>query len=105
MPAQRLPPLPFPAAGRYATFRVGGAVRDRLLGREPGDHDFVVVGATPEAMLALGFRPVGRDFPVFLHPQRRIDPRHHYQTLLLRQNRPYYILVTIFDGIMNYMLS
>lgn len=73
MPAQRLPPLPFPAAGRYATFRVGGAVRDRLLGREPGDHDFVVVGATPEAMLALGFRPVGRDFPVFLHPQTQCE--------------------------------
>jgi tRNA nucleotidyltransferase (CCA-adding enzyme) len=50
------------------TYLVGGAVRDRLLGLEPGDRDFVVVGATPEAMLAAGFRPVGRDFPVFLHP-------------------------------------
>ncbi|WP_147653344.1 multifunctional CCA addition/repair protein [Vulcaniibacterium gelatinicum] len=50
------------------TYLVGGAVRDRLLGLPPGDRDFVVVGATPEAMLARGFRPVGRDFPVFLHP-------------------------------------
>jgi tRNA nucleotidyltransferase (CCA-adding enzyme) len=51
------------------TYLVGGAVRDRLLGRPHGDRDFVVVGATPEQMLAHGFKPVGRDFPVFLHPQ------------------------------------
>jgi len=50
------------------TYVVGGAVRDRLLGLPVQDRDHVVVGATPEAMLALGFRPVGRDFPVFLHP-------------------------------------
>src|SRR5947207_8612821 len=50
-------------------YRVGGSVRDELLGRAVADHDYVVVGATPEAMRALGFRPVGRDFPVFLHPQ------------------------------------
>ncbi|MGY0613100.1 multifunctional CCA addition/repair protein [Luteimonas sp. A501] len=50
------------------TFLVGGAVRDRLLGLAAGDRDFVVVGSTPEAMLEAGFRPVGRDFPVFLHP-------------------------------------
>ena len=50
------------------TFVVGGAVRDRLLGLPPGDRDWVVVGESPEAMLAAGFRPVGRDFPVFLHP-------------------------------------
>ena len=50
------------------TYLVGGAVRDRLLGRPGADRDWVVVGATPEAMLELGFRPVGKDFPVFLHP-------------------------------------
>ena len=50
------------------TYLVGGAVRDELLGLPPGDRDFVVVGATPEAMLDAGFRQVGRDFPVFLHP-------------------------------------
>ena len=48
---------------------VGGAVRDRLLGRPVNDHDWVVVGSTPEAMVDAGFTPVGRDFPVFLHPQ------------------------------------
>jgi hypothetical protein len=48
---------------------VGGAVRDELLGRPNADRDYVVVGATPEAMLAQGFRPVGKDFPVFLHPK------------------------------------
>ena len=53
-------------------YTVGGWVRDRLLGHKPGgDRDWVVVGSTPEDMLALGFRPVGRDFPVFLHPQTR----------------------------------
>jgi tRNA nucleotidyltransferase (CCA-adding enzyme) len=50
-------------------YRVGGAVRDRLLGREVQDEDFVVVGATAEEMVAQGFTPVGKDFPVFLHPQ------------------------------------
>lgn len=50
------------------SYLVGGAVRDRLLGRPVVDHDHVVVGATPEEMLALGYRPVGKDFPVFLHP-------------------------------------
>lgn len=50
------------------TYLVGGAVRDRLLGRTGGDRDWVVVGATPDQMLAQGFKPVGRDFPVFLHP-------------------------------------
>ena len=48
---------------------VGGAVRDALLGRPVHDRDHVVVGATPDEMIAAGFRPVGRDFPVFLHPQ------------------------------------
>ena len=48
---------------------VGGAVRDELLGLPVVDRDWVVVGETPESMAAQGFRPVGRDFPVFLHPQ------------------------------------
>jgi tRNA nucleotidyltransferase (CCA-adding enzyme) len=50
---------------------VGGAVRDELLGLPVHDRDWVVVGATPPALEALGFRPVGRDFPVFLHPETR----------------------------------
>ncbi|MAP34324.1 MAG: polynucleotide adenylyltransferase [Halomonas sp.] len=49
-------------------YRVGGAVRDKLLGWPVVDHDWVVVGTTPEAMRQRGFKPVGRDFPVFLHP-------------------------------------
>ncbi len=49
-------------------YTVGGAVRDQLLGLPVKDRDYVVVGATPEQMLALGYRPVGKDFPVFLHP-------------------------------------
>jgi len=53
------------------TFLVGGAVRDRLLGRNVVDRDYVVVGATPEELSRLGFRPIGRDFPVFLHPKTR----------------------------------
>ena len=61
----------FPA--HIQVYVVGGAVRDRLLGLEPGlqthDRDHVVVGATPEDMTALGFQPVGKDFPVFLHPK------------------------------------
>lgn len=53
------------------TYCVGGAIRDELLGRPVQDRDWVVVGATPEAMLAAGYKPVGRDFPVFLHPDTR----------------------------------
>lgn len=49
-------------------YAVGGAVRDELLGLPVQDRDWVVVGATPEDLTAQGFRPVGRDFPVFLHP-------------------------------------
>jgi len=52
-------------------YLVGGAVRDRLLKLPSGDRDWVVVGATPAQMLALGYQAVGRDFPVFLHPQTR----------------------------------
>ncbi len=50
-------------------YLVGGAVRDRLLGRAVHERDWVVVGATPEQLEALGYTPVGREFPVFLHPQ------------------------------------
>jgi tRNA nucleotidyltransferase (CCA-adding enzyme) len=60
---------------------VGGAVRDELLGLPVRDHDWVVVGATPEAMIAAGFRPVGKDFPVFLHP------RTHEEYALARTER------------------
>ena len=49
-------------------YLVGGAVRDELLGLPPAERDWVVVGATPEALTKLGYKPVGRDFPVFLHP-------------------------------------
>ena len=62
-------PLPQPAR----IYEVGGAVRDELLGRASADRDFVVVGVTPETMLASGFRPVGRDFPVFLHPETHAE--------------------------------
>lgn len=51
------------------SYIVGGAVRDELLGFAVKDRDYVVVGSTPEAMIAAGFKPVGKDFPVFLHPQ------------------------------------
>ena len=53
------------------TFRVGGAVRDALLGLPVNDTDWVVVGATPEDMIQAGYLPVGKDFPVFLHPKTR----------------------------------
>jgi len=49
-------------------FLVGGAVRDRLLNRKVIEHDYLVVGATAQQMLDLGFTSVGKDFPVFLHP-------------------------------------
>jgi tRNA nucleotidyltransferase (CCA-adding enzyme) len=53
------------------TYLVGGAVRDKLLGLPVQDRDYVVVGATPDEMIAKGYKPVGADFPVFLHPQTR----------------------------------
>ncbi|MHB8254794.1 MAG: multifunctional CCA addition/repair protein [Acidiferrobacter sp.] len=55
------------------TYLVGGAVRDDLLGRPVTDRDYVVVGSTPQEMEALGFRRVGADFPVFLHPQTHCE--------------------------------
>ena len=54
-----------------AVYVVGGAVRDALLGLPDSDRDWVVVGAHPEQMIEAGFKPVGQDFPVFLHPQTR----------------------------------
>jgi tRNA nucleotidyltransferase (CCA-adding enzyme) len=56
---------------KVSIYQVGGAVRDELLGRRVADRDWVVVGGTPEMMLASGYLPVGRDFPVFLHPETR----------------------------------
>ncbi|MEO5354255.1 MAG: multifunctional CCA addition/repair protein [Magnetococcus sp. XQGC-1] len=61
MPGRRMEPLP-------QIYRVGGWVRDHLLNLPAPDQDWVVLGETPETMLARGFRPVGADFPVFLHP-------------------------------------
>ena len=58
-----------PTLGRMKIYMVGGAVRDRLLQRPVHDTDWVVVGASPEDMTVRGFTPVGRDFPVFLHPE------------------------------------
>jgi len=55
------------------TYIVGGAVRDELLGYAIKDKDYVVVGSTPEQMVAAGFRPVGKDFPVFLHPATQAE--------------------------------
>lgn len=66
---------------------VGGAVRDRLLGEPVNDRDWVVVGATPEAMVAAGYRPVGRDFPVFLHPDTHEE---HALARTERKSRPGY---------------
>ena len=60
-----------PATDGLRAYIVGGAVRDALLGLAPGDHDWVVVGATPEDMTRRGFIPVGGDFPVFLHPRTK----------------------------------
>ena len=49
-------------------YKVGGAVRDSLLGVRSADNDWVVIGSSPEEMMANGFKPIGKDFPVFLHP-------------------------------------
>ena len=63
------------------TYLVGGAVRDALLGHSGSDRDWVVVGSTPEDMVQAGFTPVGKDFPVFLHP------RTHEEFALARTER------------------
>ena len=52
-------------------YTVGGAVRDTVMGRPVHDRDYVVVGSAVEEMLSLGFKPVGKDFPVFLHPETK----------------------------------
>ena len=57
------------------TYLVGGAVRDALLGKPVKDRDWVIVGATPEQLLQLGYTAVGKDFPVFLHPQSHEEDR------------------------------
>jgi len=55
----------------FQTYLVGGAVRDRLLGLPVQDRDWVIVGASPQDLIAAGYLPVGKDFPVFLHPDTR----------------------------------
>lgn len=76
---RRAPPTLLPM--QMQTYMVGGAVRDALLGQPVADRDWVVVGSTPEQMLAAGFTPVGKDFPVFLHP------RTHEEYALARTER------------------
>src|SRR5882672_6386505 len=66
---------------RVKIYVVGGAVRDELLGLPVADRDHVVVGSTPEEMVRLGYKPVGKDFPVFLHP------RTHEEHALARTER------------------
>lgn len=65
----------------FQTYLVGGAVRDRLLGLPVQDRDWVVVGASPQALLDAGYQPVGKDFPVFLHPET------HEEVALARTER------------------
>src|SRR5699024_7885718 len=63
-------PFPQERAGRtMEIYLVGGAIRDELLGLPVHERDWVVVGSTPDEMIRRGFRPVGNDFPVFLHPE------------------------------------
>ena len=59
------------SASRMKIYTVGGAVRDQLLGLPVADRDYVVVGSTPAEMVKAGYKPVGKDFPVFLHPQTK----------------------------------
>ena len=65
----------------FKTYLVGGAIRDRLLGLTVQDRDWVVVGASPQDLLAEGYQPVGKDFPVFLHPKT------HEEVALARTER------------------
>ena len=75
--------VPHPPGQAYV---VGGAVRDALLGLPVKDRDWVVVGSTAADMLAQGFRAVGKDFPVFLHPHTQEDP-----LLCLIQRQEYFL--------------
>ena len=50
-------------------YKVGGAVRDSIMGVQSSDNDWVVVGSSPEEMISKGYKPIGKDFPVFLHPK------------------------------------
>jgi tRNA nucleotidyltransferase (CCA-adding enzyme) len=75
------PPAARQSPATMKAYVVGGAVRDRLLGSAVNDRDWVVVGATPQQMLQAGYTPVGRDFPVFLHPTT------HEQYALARTER------------------
>ncbi|MEJ8820532.1 multifunctional CCA tRNA nucleotidyl transferase/2'3'-cyclic phosphodiesterase/2'nucleotidase/phosphatase [Variovorax humicola] len=75
------------------TYLVGGALRDRLLGLPVSDRDWLVVGATPEEMTARGYLPVGRDFPVFLHPKTREE---HALARTERKSAPGYRGFTIY---------
>ncbi|MFG6416068.1 multifunctional CCA addition/repair protein [Roseateles sp. DC23W] len=68
-------------AAHFKTYLVGGAVRDRLLGLPVQDRDWVVVGASPQALIAAGYQAVGKDFPVFLHPHT------HEEVALARTER------------------
>src|SRR5260370_11649405 len=93
LPSRRLPafalqlvplqggPLGPRRRNRVKIYAVGGAVRDELLGLPVADRDHVVVGSTPEEMVRLGYKPVGKDFPVFLHP------RTHEEHALARTER------------------
>src|SRR5262245_23571254 len=81
LPTSRTPPRPDTHTRPMKVYQVGGAVRDELLGLPVKDRDHVVVGATPEEMARLGYRPVGKDFPVFQHP------RTHEEYALARTER------------------
>ena len=56
-------------------YEVGGAVRDAMLDKKAKDKDWVVVGSSPEEMISNGFKPIGKDFPVFLHPNQKKNMR------------------------------
>ena len=73
-------------------YKVGGAVRDSLLDVKSVDNDWVVIGSSPEEMMANGFKPIGKDFPVFLHP----DTNEEYALARTRKNLELDIMVLHF---------